>query len=127
MIDSANIRILLLEDSPLDVFLERAALLRILPVAQLRLAERLSEAVALLQQHTFDLVMTDLNLPDSCGLETLHELVPHTSGAPIIVLTGESHSPLLGRLHKFGASAHISKDQINGPAVGEIIREVLRR
>jgi DNA-binding NarL/FixJ family response regulator len=127
VIDSGNIRILLLEDSPLDVFLERAALRRIFPVARLLLAERLEQALSLLRENTFDLVMTDLNLPDSFGLATLRELVPHVRGAPIVVLTGESNSPIACQLGSFGAAAHISKDDMNGPVIGQVIRELLGR
>jgi CheY-like chemotaxis protein len=38
-----------------------------------------------LAEHRFDLILTDLNLPDSEGLDTLMTLRRYAAGVPIVV------------------------------------------
>src|SRR5688572_10975675 len=84
------VRILLIEDDPIV-----AALVRLnLDQAKwgdvsVEHAEALEDALARLRRIDFDLIVTDLNLPDSAGLDTLDALVRATDRL-IVVLTGES-------------------------------------
>ena len=49
----------------------------------------LGEAQALLDQHVFDVLLLDVNLPDGNGVEGLHHLSGHVSRPEIIVITGQ--------------------------------------
>src|SRR5688572_8979333 len=103
-------RILLLEDNPQDAFLLRAALERAgLHDLQILHAERLAEALQMLTANTVDLILTDLNLPDSLGLETVAELARNTTNIPILVLTGHSDADSERELLQHGASGKLSK------------------
>src|SRR6202521_2566379 len=90
----AAVRILLIEDDELFAGLVRANLERAhwadLSIEQ---APTLRDALVRLEGGGFDLVVTDLNLPDSKGLETLESLVRATDRL-ILVLTGESDQGL---------------------------------
>lgn len=66
-------RILLVEDSTTDTLLVLNALDRI-QGSEVVAVKRLSEALAQLKENSFDVVLTDLGLPDSYGMETLHSL-----------------------------------------------------
>ena len=64
--------VLLVEDSPTDVLLTEEALS---PPSRFRLqsSERLGQALRLLSDAHFDVVLLDLGLPDSQGLDTLRK------------------------------------------------------
>ena len=55
---------------------------------ELTMAVRLSEALQILKQNGTDLVLLDLGLPDSSGVETLKEILTEYPLMPVIVLTG---------------------------------------
>jgi CheY-like chemotaxis protein len=127
MSDQETICLLLLEDSPLDFFLFRALLARVTEAKfELLHAERLSDAIAVLQEREVDLIFTDLNLPDSIGSETVQALVTHGKGAPVIVLTGYSDPTLEGLLSE-GTSNLLSKDGLTAPILSQAIHETLQR
>ena len=48
----------------------------------------LNEGILKLGDKSFDIILTDLNLPDSFGLDTLKKLIETTVQIPIIVMTG---------------------------------------
>jgi DNA-binding NarL/FixJ family response regulator len=128
MTDPSSIRVLVLEDSPQDVFLLRAALAKV-PLAKVELlhAERLCDALSLLEQHAVDLVLTDLNLPDSMGLETVSELVGKASGVPVVVLAGYNPPEAAKQLTQAGASGCISKDRFDCPALSRVVADAMQR
>src|SRR6266404_628846 len=128
MSDQPVIRVLVLEDSPQDVFLLRAALAKV-PWVKVEVihAERLSDALTLLEKHAVDLVLTDLNLPDSMGLETVNELVGKASGVPVVVLAGYSPPEVGKQLTKAGAAAYISKDRFDCPALSQVVADAMQR
>ena len=88
--DARLIRILLVDDDPGDVRLAKLALADPPPSLEfvIETAPTLTQALALLKERDFDLVLLDLGLPDSRGFSTLkqvHAACPHVS---IVVLTG---------------------------------------
>lgn len=122
------IRLLLVEDNPDDVDLVREfAALGDEYLFAISDAGRLSEAVDILSQDSFDLVLCDLGLPDSQGLETfikLHTMVPDV---PIIVLTGMSDRELAMTAVRSGAQDYIMKGEIRGPLLGKAVQYAIER
>ena len=85
------LRVLLVEDNPGDADLIREMLPERGPVSFTILrASRLSEALDVLRTRDVDVVLLDLGLPDSTGLDTLRVLQPAAPNIPIIVLTGNA-------------------------------------
>src|ERR1051325_7232066 len=78
------IRVLLLEDTAPDPYAFEEVLRQ--SAFAVQRVSRLSEAVAALLVEEFDVVLSDLGLPDSAGLETLQSLLQCT-GIPIVVAT----------------------------------------
>jgi CheY-like chemotaxis protein len=84
-----TIRLLLVEDNPGDVRLMREVLARIPDVAfEVVHAPTLKKAMSILTQEPIEVVLLDLGLPDSMGLETLERIRTAAQDVPIIVLTG---------------------------------------
>src|SRR5688572_22705325 len=116
------VRILLIEDDPIV-----AALVRLnLDQAKwgdvsVEHAEALEDALARLRRIDFDLIVTDLNLPDSAGLDTLDALVRATDRL-IVVLTGESDHLLREPAIARGAYDLLSKDKVGPAEISRMVR-----
>src|SRR6266702_1419690 len=84
-----RLTLLLVEDNPDDADLLREVLAE--PGSEpvrLVAVETLREGFAALDHAPVDLLLLDLSLPDSQGLETLTRALAHPARIPIIVLTG---------------------------------------
>ena len=67
------------------------------------------EAVASLSQASFDLVVTDLVMPDNGGLEILRVIRESNPALPVIIITAFGDWGSYSRALEMGAAAFISK------------------
>ncbi len=106
--------ILLIEDDPQDALLLRKLLAAdgANPSALARV-ERLSEGLARLQEGSFDVVLLDLSLPDSQGVQTVTRLFEAHAEVPIVVLTGANDDALAVAAVKAGAQDYLVKGQFD--------------
>jgi DNA-binding NarL/FixJ family response regulator len=88
---------------------------------------RLDEAKDLLRLEPFDLVLLDLFLPDSQGLETFIELYPHALCLPVVVLTRSEDEPLALQAVRSGAQDTLIKDNMQGQAAVRALRQAIER
>ena len=119
---NATYRILQVEDNPGDALLVRT-------VAQsnphleieMEMVERLEMALDKLAHSVFDLVLLDLNLPDSQGLDTVLSIVDHANEVPVIVLSGLDDQELALKAVRLGAQDYLTK----GPQLeGMLMRSI---
>src|SRR5687768_8527 len=89
MLTMKPLKALLIEDSPVDAALIKGLLGKAKgPAFEVETADRLTAGLERLARGGVDVVLLDLTLPDSEGLETYvraHEAAPET---PVIVLSG---------------------------------------
>ena len=111
---------LLIEDNPGDARLLKE-LLAEEPAAPFRLicVDRLQRGLELLSTEKIDVLLLDLSLPDSHGLETFAKAYAHAPKVPIIVLTGNDDHALALLAVKAGAQDFLFK--------GKLDRELLIR
>jgi len=123
-----SISTLVVEDNPGDAVLVREAL-GAAPVAKFvcRMAGRMAEALELLGRESFDIVLLDLSLPDSSGLDTLTRVVKAAPDTPIVVLTGLNDVELETELVRQGAQEYLLKDEIDPRTLGRTIRHAIER
>lgn len=121
----AILRILLIEDDPDDVRLigqqlhyDGAAAFA-LPTFEVTHVDRLAQARALLTSQRFDIVLCDLSLPDSQGLDTVLQVMWACPDVPIIVISGHSEEEIAARAVEAGAQDYLVK--------GSIVRATLTR
>ena len=107
---------LLVEDNPTDVLLTTAALASSPNVTCLQ-ASRFAEAAEILHRQAVDLVLLDLGLPDSAGLETLHRVRATAPHAAVIVLTGQDDFALGVEAVQAGAQDYLVKGQSQSDAL----------
>ena len=78
MTSSSPIRVLLIEDSPTDADLIALSLEEVTSVKfAVTHAETLKEGLRALDEQAFDVVLVDLSLPDSYGIETCIRVHTH--------------------------------------------------
>lgn len=107
-------RVLLVHDGPGDVDLVRRFLADGTdPRWELDAAGDLAAARRALGEKGYDLVLTDLGLTDSAGMETFHAIRKAAEGVPILVLTGRADSQLGRGAVAEGAEDHIPKDELS--------------
>jgi PAS domain S-box-containing protein len=113
-----TIQVLLVEDNPGDALLIREILSEMTTIEfDLVHVERLSDAQAQLQTRVFDVVLLDLLLPDSQGLETFLQLHQQIAHIPIVVLTGLNDATLAIQAVQAGAQDYLLKGQVSGSDV----------
>ena len=116
------LKVLLVEDNPADVRLVRELLREWGPIrVVLTHAERLRQAVTMLQKEGFNAILLDLSLPDSQGLETFTRAHAEAPTAPIVVLTGLRDEEMAVRAVREGAQDYLVKGQVDGHGVYQAI------
>jgi signal transduction histidine kinase len=88
---TAPLRVLLVEDNPGDADLIVELLSReVFTRLSIKSVSRLSEALEAVAAEVFDVVLLDLGLPDSFGMDTLRAMRQQAAKMPIIVFTGNN-------------------------------------
>lgn len=105
-----NFRILLVEDEAHDAMqVQRMLVDHQNADFEVEHCVRLGEAIELLSRSTFDVVLLDLSLPDSHGLETFELIKEHAPGVPVVVLSGLDDESLALAAVKRGAQDYLVK------------------
>ena len=128
MADKAVVNLLVVEDNPGDVRLIQEALSKTTAVTfALTLAESLDQAREALIQQAFDIVLTDLGLPDSDGLGTLSALLGKAPTLPVVVLTGHTDDAVGVRAVHLGAQDYVSKSDLTTERLARCLTFALER
>src|SRR5690242_579675 len=86
--DSKPIKVLLVEDNPEDVFLLQRTLQKARGAKfEMESVESLKKALARLEGEPIDVILLDLSLTDSHGLDTFSAMQAEAPEIPIIVLS----------------------------------------
>jgi two-component system cell cycle sensor histidine kinase/response regulator CckA len=125
--ESNTIRILLFEDNAADADL----IAEYLDLSKLNFtitsAKRLADGVEHMSGHRFDVVLLDLSLPDSRGIDTLRSVMAIASDEVIIVLTGADDEQLSLEALQVGAQDYLFKDRLSGEVLRRSIRYAMER
>ena len=84
-----------------------------LSISEVRYAESLKDAFELLDKNSFDVVLLDLNLPDSRGLDTFVKISKKSPNLANIVLTSQADEDLGLEAVANGAHEHLILDRCN--------------
>ncbi|MEH2023612.1 hybrid sensor histidine kinase/response regulator [Nostoc sp.] len=123
-----NIKVLLVEDNPGDVLLLQELFKEVTTVVvELMPVERLYEALNYLTNEIFDVILLDLSLPDSQGLQTFVIAHNQAKATPIIVLTGIDDETLAIRAMQEGAQDYLVKGQVTGDLLVRSMRYAIER
>jgi len=121
-------RILLVEDNAGDArlvqeMLDDSGAMRY----RIERSSSLEAACEHLREHSPDIVLLDLGLPDSCGLQTVAKIQAAAPDVPILVLSGvEDEDLVLGAL-KTNVRDYVVKGQVTPELLASAIRRTLGR
>lgn len=102
--------ILYVEDNEDDIDLTRRELTRSFPGWQLTVAANIATARRLLRAKAgFDIVLSDLRLPDGSGLDVLHTVREQELPCAVMILTGQGDEEIAVAALKAGADDYIAK------------------
>ncbi|MCK9590567.1 MAG: response regulator [Methanoregula sp.] len=120
--------ILLIEDNPADVEMIRELLSdRKGSFFDIVCADRLSAAKPYFAAGGIDIIILDLGLPDSHGLDTLRRVRDQAKEVPIVVLTMLDNEETGLNALKEGAQDYLVKGQMNGPLIARSLRYAIER
>jgi CheY-like chemotaxis protein len=106
-----KLTLLLVEDNPADAALVREYLLGgVLGSSyEMETAETLAEALTVLAGRNIDVVLLDLSLPDSSGLETVRTVIGKHPKAAVVILTGLQDEQTALQAVRYGAQDYLEK------------------
>jgi PAS domain S-box-containing protein len=124
----AATKILLVEDNPGDAHLIREMLRKADHDSfEIEWVPRLAPALERLAQGEIDLVLLDLGLPDSQGLDTFVQAYSQAPGVPFVVLTGLADETLALTAVRRGAQDYLLKGETDGNLLLRAIRYATER
>ena len=122
------LRILLVEDNPRDADLLQDTLAQIEGQLEITHVERLQQATEFLQQgEQADVILLDLGLSDSMGIDTLEQANGAAPHLPIIVLTGLEDEALGTEAVRKGAQDYLVKGQTKPQMLLRAIHHAIER
>lgn len=123
-----TVKILLVEDNPDDADLLRFALEEAgTDGFELTCVDRLHTALEHLQTPSFNVVLLDLSLPDSSGLDTFSKLHAQAAHLPIVILSGLDDEQLAAQAVRKGAQDYIVKGDLEGRHLIRALRYAIER
>ena len=121
------ISVLLVEDNPLHAKLLNAYLTDQSDGYDFVLRTTLSDALSFLRESNIDVLLLDLLLPDSHGIETLERAHQEFPDLPIVVLTSHDTEELSRVAIQKGAQDYLVKGTFQAPLLDRAIRYALER
>ena len=124
----SNLRVLAIEDSRDDADLVRFMLDRAQdPGFTVVNAQRLAEGLQYLQEQTFDVVLLDLGLPDSVGIDAVRAVRKACPEVPLIVLSGWDDEEVAVKTLQMDVQDYLTKGKFDGNLLVRSIRYARER
>ncbi len=123
-----TIHVLLIEDNEDDAFLVKVALAEIPNASyELQWVSSLNEAIRSIEEKPVEVVLLDLSLSDSRGMDTLSTFRKSFPNIPAIIITGLDDENFMVRAIQAGAQDYIIKDHMNSYTLKHVIRHAIER
>lgn len=128
-----ELRVLLIEDDQADAFLIEEMLQELTKeengglASIVRRVVRLEDALRCLSESAFDILISDLGLPDSQGVATVQRLMAAAGRLPVVVLTGLANHEVGLEAVNAGAQDFLVKGQVSAELLVRSIRYAIER
>jgi response regulator RpfG family c-di-GMP phosphodiesterase len=87
---------------------------------------RLSEGIEYLSIHPVDVILLDLNLPDSQGLDTFYRLHELAADLPVVLLTNVQDEFIIKEAIQAGVRDYLNKSEINPAFLMRTLQNVIK-
>jgi two-component system cell cycle response regulator len=126
---TANIiKVLLIEDNSGDARLIQEALFESKYIQfELKWVDQLDAGIECITKDIYDVILLDLSLPDSHGMNTIINIREHTQTIPIVVLTGLDDEQVAIHAVQHGAQDYLIKGQVNSGLITRSLRYAIER
>jgi signal transduction histidine kinase len=115
MLGSTPVRVLLIDDQrPIYAIVRKMLSVSGQGRFELAWADTLQDGILHLAEHGSDVVLLDLGLPDSSGVETVKRVHAARPGLPIVVVSGLDQQAVFLAAMRAGAQDYLVKDQLSG-------------
>jgi PAS domain S-box-containing protein len=126
--ENKKVKILLIEDSVDDADLIRRKLKKTSGAGFIvTVASRLEDGLELIAKSTPDLILSDLGLPDSHGLDTITKLLLAVPDIPVVVLSGFNDESTAMKAVQAGAQDYLVKGQLDNTQLERTIYYSIER
>ncbi|CDG64973.1 MAG: two-component system, NarL family, sensor histidine kinase UhpB [Methanobacterium sp.] len=123
-----TINVLLVEDNPGDALIIDQMFKQIHKIqSHIIHAKRLSEGLEALDSHDFHIILLDLQLPDSQGLDTFNQVHDVAPDIPIIILTGLEDENFAIDIMGEGAQDYLVKGEVDSKLLWRSITYSIER
>ena len=120
--------VLLIEDNPGDARLVTEYLgERFGDECEVLGARTLAAGLEALRSHHVDLVLLDLSLPDSTGLDTFYQVHAQAPRTPVVILTGDDDDEQATEALRVGAEDYLAKKHADSVALIRTMRHAVQR
>ncbi len=89
--------------------------------------DTLKGAIAAVNQSVFDIILLDLDLPDSEGIDTLRSFLECPVDTPIVVMTGNDDNQTSLELIRVGAQAYLAKWELTPKLLVRTLHHTLEK
>jgi signal transduction histidine kinase len=127
MLSNVPIRILLVEDLNADADLLTESLASVPTKYEVCRVSRLSEVAPTLKERAFDVILSDLSLPDSDATTTIGRLFEIAQGVPIVALSGMATDKIALTLLDEGAQDYLLKNEMSPQVLDRAIQYAMQR
>ena len=121
-----QVRILSVEDSDED-FETLRGILKELGQTTCTRAVKLGEAVEILRQEKFDLVLFDYELPDGNALDFMEVLRQNDWELPVVIITGKGNEVIASQIIREGAYDYLPKTRLTRGSLARSITNTLEK
>lgn len=127
--DNRKLTILLVEDSAITARLITEAINEGLGIdfGTIHRTENLKSTLSILEFKVFDVILLDLGLPDSFGIETFRSVYQNSGKMPIVVFTGNDDQQLALQAVREGAQDYLIKGTVSGNLLSRTIGYAIER
>ncbi len=120
-VPATTISVLVIEDSKTDMIFAIETLRRSNQSLKIYQAASLAEGIEVFHEFRIDLVLLDLTLPDSSGIETVRRFREAAFEVPLVVLSGRSQAEIGDSCRQAGANEFLSKSDLTVHKMERII------
>ena len=126
--EARPVKVLLIEDLELEAMLVRQMLASVRSERfELVWMDRVRKGLDHLEAHDVDVILLDLNLPDSAGYGTFERVRAHAPELPIILFTNVDDEAQAARAVREGAQDYLIKHKIDATLLARSIRYAIER
>jgi len=122
------ISVLLIEDSGVDTKMIKEILKKSQVASfNLRHVETISDAMTTLDSEEIDIILLDLYLPGTRGMETINKIYKYIHRIPVVLLTGFKNETFAAKTIQMGVQDYLVKGEFDSIALERSIRYAIER